>query len=376
MSTSCAQDKFITNQYILLLQQCNWLQKFTTAHEKSLDSNLPSNIHKISNSIDRMDSDLLKKWVAEIKVQENQIATTRRNTLNPDQQMSSIEVHESNSNITYNDCNNNTIHDTKIIAKEHVDLTFLKPESIINKIGNEYMLNSKQWIAFHIITQYFIQKFIIKQDTPSKHLSMLITGPGGTGKTHVVHAVKSVMQHYNCAHMIRFLAPTGSAANLIDGMTIHKGLGIKIKSHKKGKGNREPGETEEDYSVIINIKNHTQLRDEWKNVEFVLIDETSLLSLQLLAEIDHALRFAKENPDIWFGGIAIIFSGDLFQYPPVGGSPLYTPIKPYANQTNDEIQKRLGRLAWKTINTVVNFTEQQQMNNDKEFGDVVARLRV
>ncbi|KIM66485.1 hypothetical protein SCLCIDRAFT_110469 [Scleroderma citrinum Foug A] len=213
------------------------------------------------------------------------------------------------------------------------------------------MLNSKQWIAFHIITQYFIQKFIIKQDTPSKHLSMLITGPGGTGKTHVVHAVKSVivlrcarniMQHYNCAHMICFLAPTGSAANLIDGMTIHKGLGIKIKSHKKGKGNREPGETEEDYSVIINIKNCTQPQDEWKNVEFVLIDETSLLSLQLLAEIDHALCFAKEKLDIWFGGIAIIFSGDLFQYPPVGGSPLYTPIKPYANQTNDEIQKRLG----------------------------------
>ncbi|KIM58075.1 hypothetical protein SCLCIDRAFT_41317, partial [Scleroderma citrinum Foug A] len=51
-------------------------------------------------------------------------------------------------------------------------------------------------------------------------LSMLITGPGGTGKTHVVHTVKSVMQHYNCAHMIHFLAPTGSAANLIDGMTI------------------------------------------------------------------------------------------------------------------------------------------------------------
>ena len=108
----------------------------------------------------------------------------------------------------------------------------------------------------------------------------------------------------------------------------------------------------------------------------VLIDETSLLSLQLLAEIVHALCFFKEKPDIWFGGIAIIFSGDLFQYPPVGGSPLYTPIKPYANQTNDEIQKRLGQLAWKTINSVVNFTEQQRMKNDKEFGDVVACLHV
>ncbi|KAI5984365.1 hypothetical protein EDD15DRAFT_2107567, partial [Pisolithus albus] len=77
-----------------------------------------------------------------------------------------------------------------------------------------------------------------------------------------------------------------------------------------------------------------------------------------------------------FGGIALIFAGDFFQYPPVGGSPLYTPISTYAGQTNDEIQKRLGRLAWKTINTVVNFTEQQRMKNDMEYGDTVARLRV
>ncbi|KAG2746801.1 hypothetical protein P692DRAFT_20642764, partial [Suillus brevipes Sb2] len=61
-------------------------------------------------------------------------------------------------------------------------------------------------------------------------------------------------------------------------------------------------------------------------VEYVLIDETSLLSLQLLAEIDHALRYAKERPNLWFGGIVVIFSGDFYQYPPVGGSALYTPI--------------------------------------------------
>jgi predicted ATPase len=66
---------------------------------------------------------------------------------------------------------------------------------------------------------------------------MLMTGPGGTGKTHVVKAVQQVMSHYGAAHQIHFLAPTGSAASLINGMTIHKGLGIKIKSKEKGKGN-------------------------------------------------------------------------------------------------------------------------------------------
>ncbi|KIK94893.1 hypothetical protein PAXRUDRAFT_117162, partial [Paxillus rubicundulus Ve08.2h10] len=52
-------------------------------------------------------------------------------------------------------------------------------------------------------------------------LIMLITGPGGTGKTHVIKAVHPVMDHYGCAHMIHFLDPIGgSVAALIDGMTV------------------------------------------------------------------------------------------------------------------------------------------------------------
>ncbi|KAG1894374.1 uncharacterized protein F5891DRAFT_893426, partial [Suillus fuscotomentosus] len=77
-----------------------------------------------------------------------------------------------------------------------------------------------------------------------------------------------------------------------------------------------------------------------------------------------------------FGGIVLILSGDFFQYPPVGGSALYTPISRYAGQTDDEVQKRLGRLAWKTINTVVTLTEQQRMKTDPAYGQAVSRLRV
>ena len=141
---------------------------------------------------------------------------------------------------------------------------------------------------------------------------MLMTSPRGTGKTYVVNAVQSVMVHYGCGHMIRFLAPTGSAATLIDGMTVHKGLGIKIKSKNKGKGNRNPGESVKDYTILISVKERIGLREEWKNVEFLLIDKSSLIGLELPADIDHALRFAKEKPDICFGGVTIIFSGDFF----------------------------------------------------------------
>jgi len=45
-----------------------------------------------------------------------------------------------------------------------------------------------------------------------------------------------------------FLAPSGAAAALIDGMTIHKGLFIKVRK----KGNCVPGESE-DYGIIMSV---------------------------------------------------------------------------------------------------------------------------
>lgn len=70
-------------------------------------------------------------------------------------------------------------------------------------------------------------------------LRMLMTGPGGTGKSHSIKALKEFMEYYGSGHRLRLLAPTGSAASLIDGMTCHKGLSMKIKKEENcGKRHR------------------------------------------------------------------------------------------------------------------------------------------
>jgi hypothetical protein len=159
-------------------------------------------------------------------------------------------------------------------------------------------------------------------------------------------------------------------------MTIHKGLGIKIKARRNGKSNHHVGDSDEDYSMLISVHNRTHLHDEWWNVELVFVDEVLILSLQLIYELDQALRYATEKPDEYFGGVAIICSGDFFQYPPVGGMALYTPILLYANQSEQEILKHLGRLAWKAVDTVVTLTEQHRMKDDPAFGDAMQCLHV
>ena len=295
-STVHARQNFKINQYILMLQQANWLWPSTGGLQSGSDAQITMK-NDDQFMISNVTAQTLKAWKSEIKQQESHIALSRRNALNPDQQLSSADIHESELALSFNSTDDLNIRQTKLLSSNEQNLTNADADHVVARIGSDYNLNEKQWLAYCIITRYFLEKFITKGGTPCR-LCMFMTGPGGMGKTHVVRAVKTVMDHYNCAHIICFLAPTGSAANLIDGMTIHKGLGIKIQSHKKGKGNREPGENEEDLSVIISDNNRTQLCDKWKNVEFLLVDESSLLSLQLIAEIDHVLRFAKEKPDV------------------------------------------------------------------------------
>ncbi len=103
-------------------------------------------------------------------------------------------------------------------------------------------------------------------------------------------------------------------ASLINGTTVHQGLGISIKN------NSDKGGNSQNLNVKISVKNRNELRAEWKDVDVVLIDEVSMVSLALLGEIDYALRYVKERRDVWFGGMIMIFSGDLYQYPPVGGA--------------------------------------------------------
>jgi len=72
-------------------------------------------------------------------------------------------------------------------------------------------------------------------------------------------------------------------------------------------------------------------------------------------------------------GIMMIFAGFV---PISSGTALYTPISAYAAQNNNEIAKRLGRLAWKQVNTVVTLVEQRRMKDDPEYGAAVTRLRM
>lgn len=100
---------------------------------------------------------------------------------------------------------------------------------------------------------------------------------------------------------IVILAPTGIAALNVKGQTIH--------SFFKFAPNFIPK------SSIRKVKR----RKIYKNLDSIVIDEISMVRADMLDNIDLFLRLNRDNP-LPFGGVQMIFIGDLFQIPPVVSS--------------------------------------------------------
>ncbi|KAL1689112.1 hypothetical protein GGG16DRAFT_23245, partial [Schizophyllum commune] len=78
-------------------------------------------------------------------------------------------------------------------------------------------LNVEQARAFRIIASRSL-------DTHEEPLRMFLGGPGGTGKSRVIHALRDFFVRKGQARRLRLTAFTGVAAKNIDGMTLHAAL--------------------------------------------------------------------------------------------------------------------------------------------------------
>lgn len=193
----------------------------------------------------------LSKWLASVKVQENIIAQAHMSRADPnnqglqpdDQPAPSTELGVTSCTLDNGD---GFCFPTELNVPDTSKIS-MSTNEIIERIANENGLNEKQLYTFKIVAKGFISRHITttNKDALPQPLHLFMTGPGGTGKTYVIKALQQLMAMYKCDDMLRYLAPTGSAAALIVGLTIHKGLGIQIWPKSGSKHNeRELGEDE------------------------------------------------------------------------------------------------------------------------------------
>ena len=79
---------------------------------------------------------------------------------------------------------------------------------------------------------------------------------------------------------------------MINGQTIHKGLGIVV--HSSNLNAKQAIDKELSYRILL--QKQEELRQEWCDMDFLLVDEVSMVSAELLAELDAALHYTcKEH---------------------------------------------------------------------------------
>ncbi|KAE8250676.1 hypothetical protein A4X13_0g4500 [Tilletia indica] len=241
------------------------------------------------------------------------------------------------------------------------------PHEIIALLADERSLTPSQRLAFSIAARHFYEEM---HGLPTDPLRLFMHGEAGTGKTVVVRLLRQLLERYGKGTQILFMAPTGKAACAIGGSTQHATFAIDL--HRRGLASEELGHEQRDQVSSRRIR---YLQNTFANVRWLFFDEVSMTSCQMLAEIDQALRIGRQAFDVPFGGMNVLFAGDLCQLPPVQSAALYSDYTSRSNPADVQTMVELGRAVWQKITTVVNFTEQMRMQ-DEDMAAVLSRLRL
>lgn len=213
-----------------------------------------------------------------------------------------------------------------------------------------------------------------------EQLLIFITGISGSGKMHVIKAILDVFLKLSKYQEILVSAPTGSAACLIDGYTIHAltlmGVGSQfgVRETLTSGSEGHPGKQK------INID---ELQEIWRDIKYLVLDEVSMVSAELLTSIADRLSVAKSgNPsakDKLFGGINMIFAGDMAQLKPVKGTALYLyaivkNLSSFSFKTVKSQQCLFGAYLWRSLTHVVQLLKNERAKTDPDFIELLERF--
>jgi hypothetical protein len=142
-----------------------------------------------------------------------------------------------------------------------------------------------------------------KSSESFENLICFLHGPGGSGKSAVLELLLLYAAQY-CQNIgeiftettIVVTACSGVAATLVKGRTVHSAVHL----------NKD----------IENIKRHD--KDKWLHTRLLIVDEISFASRSDIKKIEERVKYLKDRPNDPYGGIDVIFCGDLRQLEPFG----------------------------------------------------------
>ena len=245
------------------------------------------------------------------------------------------------------------VNDISYINK-HYHAEIEQHQAIIEDTIVEFKLNVEQERAFCIVANHATQN-------KSSQLKMYLGGMGGTGKSQVIKSLMTLFEKRNELHRIIILAPTGSAAALLNGSTYHSVLGVGSDGERNGRNEQ----------TALN-----QVRTRLEGVDYIFIDEISMIACHELYKISAQLAKARNCINSPFGGLNMIFAGDFAQLKPVMGHALYNEtVGTIINsaQTQRSQESAIGKALWHQVNTVV-ILKQNMRQKTQTLEDGKLRL--
>ncbi|HTI91078.1 MAG TPA: helix-turn-helix domain-containing protein [Puia sp.] len=144
---------------------------------------------------------------------------------------------------------------------------------------------------------------------------IFLTGRAGTGKTTFLKFIRE-----NSFKKMAVVAPTGVAAINAGGTTLHSffqlPFGPFVPTPQYGWNPEGPGFSDPN-SLFKNIRFNASKRELLQELELLIIDEISMVRADMLDAVDAVLRHFRQQPLAPFGGLQVLYIGDLYQLPPV-----------------------------------------------------------
>ena len=227
-------------------------------------------------------------------------------------------------------------------------------------------LDMRQKEALSIAVNYAKKVVTFPNAWPNQHLSrpspplVIVHGGAGSGKSRLINSIYTLMTDIfqkegddpGCPYVV-LTSFTGAASANINGQTLHSLFGFKF------------GTT----FLSMTEKQRADKRLLFRNLRCIIIDEISMVSADLLYNLDLRLREIT-MVDTVFGGLSVFVFGDLFQLQPTKARYVFE------QPTNQEhALARTLRDLWKLF-TVINLEENHRQGDDKTYGDLLNRVRV
>ena len=133
--------------------------------------------------------------------------------------------------------------------------------------------------------------------------SVLVTGGAGTGKSHLAKTLYETLKDNDMN--VAITATTGSAAFLINGVTLHSFTGF-----------RPNDENEDTAKIVKRIKYDRTTWKSWIKTDVLIIDEVSMLHSKMFEKLNEIGKILRRS-DEPFGGLLLVAFADFYQLPPV-----------------------------------------------------------